>query len=69
MSTLFLPYFSRLFSLVSIGNLEEMGDFTWRESDCEELVGLLEEDSEVGFSPKIQYKSAQIVCSHTTRPH
>ena len=49
-----------------MGNLEEMGDFTWRESDCEELVGLLEEDDEVGFSPKIQYKSAQIVCSHTT---
>ena len=29
-----------------MGNLKEMGDFTWRESDCEELVGLLAEDGE-----------------------
>ena len=29
-----------------------MGDFTWRVSDCEELVGVLTGDDGVGFSQK-----------------
>ena len=34
-------------------------------SDCEELVGVTGDEG-VCFSQKIQYKSAQIVYSHTT---
>jgi len=30
-------------------NFQEGGDFTWRVSDCEELVGLLTGDDGVGF--------------------
>ena len=29
------------------GVLQEIGDFTWRVSDCEELVGLVTEDDGV----------------------
>ena len=31
-------------------DLQEYGDFTWRVSDCEELVGVLTGDDGVGFS-------------------
>ena len=33
-----------------MGNLHESGDFTWRVSDFEELVGVLTGDDGVGFS-------------------
>ena len=36
-------------------------------SDCEELVGVTHRRWRGWFSPKILYKSAQIVCSRTTR--
>jgi len=47
--------------------LKEMGIFSWKVSDCEELVGVTHRRWWGGWlSPKIQYKSAQIVCSRTT---
>ena len=42
-------------------------DFTWRVSDCEELVGVFTGDGEVGLVQKKQSKRVQIVCSRTTR--
>jgi len=46
--------------------LQECGDFTWRVSDCEELVGGFTGDGEVGLVQKKQSKRVQIVCSRTT---
>jgi len=35
-----------------LGDFTRIGDFTWRVSDCEELVGSLTGDGEVGLVQK-----------------
>ena len=40
-------------------SLQECGDFTWRVSDCEELVGILTGDDGI-FSKPIGTKVAQL---------
>ena len=46
--------------------LQECGDFTWRVSDCEELVGSLTGDGEVGLVQKYNIRVHRL-CIHAIR--
>ena len=35
--------------------IQECGDFTWKVSDCEELVGLLTGDDGVGYGGIVRF--------------